>query len=237
MDSPASRKRRKLSAAALDNLSPANPVEPTRVEPVPPTTPPDSDSTDLKLALLASLHPGIDHSTLLDLLIGADGSVAAVSTALGTTLAKSPRKRGGGVGYQASLLSSFGLQQHQLQEATKKKGLTRKGQTLHLYTAEDVAAQTPCALIHDFLPRGEAEGLLRELLGEAETFEKQRFRLFERVVQSPHSACFYVGSGEEERRQRTEYVYNGSYLTVCGWQTPGFCWGGVLKNTEVSILV
>lgn len=73
--------------------------------------------------------------------------------------------------------------------------------------------------MHDFLPAQEAEGLLRELLLEAETFEKATFKLFDNVVQSPHSACFYVDSLEEQRRQRTEYVYNGSYLTV-GDPTP-----------------
>lgn len=102
----------------------------------------------------------------------------------------------------------------------RTKALTRKGQTLHLYTREDIAAHTPCSIVHNFLPALEAEGLLRELLAEAGTFEKQTFKLFDNVVQSPHSACFYVESLEEQRRQRTEYVYNGSYLTVCNHPCP-----------------
>ena len=56
--------------------------------------------------------------------------------------------------------------------------------------------------------------MLEELLEEAKTFERQTFKLFDNVVQSPHTACFYVASLEEAKRQRTEYVYNGSYLTV-----------------------
>ena len=92
--------------------------------------------------------------------------------------------------------------------------MTKKGQTLHLYTAEDIAAHTPCSIIHHFLPAREADGLLRELLGEADTFERQTFKLFDNVVQSPHSACFYVDGLEERERQRSEYLYNGSYLNV-----------------------
>ena len=31
-------------------------------------------------------------------------------------------------------------------------------------------------------------------------------------MQSPHSACFYVASVEEQHKQKTQYLYNGSYL-------------------------
>ena len=92
--------------------------------------------------------------------------------------------------------------------------MTKKGQTLHLYTPEDIAAHTPCSIIHNFLPAREADDLLRELLEEAQTFERQTFKLFDNVVQSPHSACFYVDGLEERERQRSEYLYNGSYLNV-----------------------
>ena len=92
--------------------------------------------------------------------------------------------------------------------------LTKKGQTLHLYTPEDIAAHTPCSIIHNFLPARAADDLLRELLEEAPTFGRQTFKMFDNVVQSPHSACFYVDSLEERERQRTEYLYNGSYLDV-----------------------
>ena len=40
------------------------------------------------------------------------------------------------------------------------------------------------------------------------------FKLFDNVVQSPHTACFYVESLEELNRQKTEYIYNGGLLTV-----------------------
>jgi len=175
-------------------------------------------STDLKLATLASLHPNVDQDTLLDLLISADGSVEAVQDSLSTSTAKylSPRKRSAAsIGYQTSL-SAFRKHENTDSESpfTKRRALTRKGQTLHLYTPEDIAAYTPCSIVHNFLPSQQADDVLKELLDEAPTFERQTFKLFDNVVQSPHSACFYVDSLEERERQKTEYLYNGSYLTV-----------------------
>lgn len=212
MEAFLSRKRRKLS--------PAPKIEPPPHAGLPAASSDPDDSTDVKLAILASLHPGVDPSTLLDLLIGADGSVDAVSQALSRALAAPPKRRAGnGIGQQASL-SAFRLQARDEVDGTLKKSLTRRGQVLHLYAAEEVAAHTPCSIVHNFLPAQAADDLLRELLHEATTFEKQTFKLFDHVVQSPHSACFYVESVEAQKRQRTEYVYNGSYLTVRICQLP-----------------
>lgn len=176
------------------------------------------ESTDLKLATLSSLFPTVDQATLLDLLISADGSVEAVINSLsGRMEGEYPRKRPATrVGYQTSL-SSFqkSIKTEPGSPSAKRRALTKKGQTLHLYTPEDIAAHTPCSIIHNFLPAQEADNLLRELLEEAPTFERQSFKLFDNVVQSPHSACFYVDSLEERDRQKTEYLYNGSYLEVC----------------------
>ena len=176
----------------------------------------EEESTDLKLATLSSLFPTVDQATLLDLLISFSGSVTAVSHSLSPSSAQtaSPRKRpSASVGHQTSL-SAFRPQAGTAEPAGKRRALTKKGQTLHLYTPEDVAAHTPCSIIHSFLPAREADGLLRELLEEAQTFERQTFKLFDNVVSSPHSACFYVDGLEERERQRSEYLYNGSYLNV-----------------------
>lgn len=177
----------------------------------------EEDDTDLKLVTLASLYPDIDQSTLLELLISADGSVDAVTKNLSTSNKNtSPRKRpSGGIGHQSSL-SIFRNPMSETPDSpsAKRRALTRKGQTLHLYTPEDIAAHTPCSIIHNFLPPQQANDLLKELLEEASTFGRQTFKLFDNVVQSPHSACFYVDSLEEEKTQRTEYIYNGSFLDV-----------------------
>lgn len=181
------------------------------------------DTTDVKLATLVSLFPNVDQSTLLDLLISADGSVHTVASSLSPVApADQSRKRpAAGIGHQTSL-SSFRRTKSEdgVSPSVKRRALTRKGQTLHLYIPEDVDAHTPCSIIHDFLPAHEAEDLLKELLNEAPSFGKQTFKLFDTVVQSPHSACFYVQSLEEETRQKTEYLYNGSFLSDVRQITP-----------------
>ena len=177
----------------------------------------EPDSTDLKIATLASLFPDLNQEALLDLLIAADGSVDEVVHILyQPRVPISPRKRSaagaGSIGCQASLDSFRTTDSSSKAPATTSKPLTRKGATLHLYTPEDIAAHTPCSIIHNFLPAQQADALLRELLEEAPTFGRQSFKLFDNVVQSPHTACFYVDSFEEQTEQKTEYVYNGSYL-------------------------
>lgn len=184
----------------------------------------EEESTDVKLATLASLYPSVTQEALLDSLINADGSVTAVCEAFDASLHQvSPKKSfKKGIGHQTSLAAFRRSDDVQLGSSKKLRTLTRKGQTLHLYTPGDIAAHTPCSIIHNFLPAGEAGMLLEELLEAAPTFEKQTFKLFDNVVQSPHSACFYVDSLEEQAKQKTEYLYNGSFLTVghCAMQSP-----------------
>ena len=177
--------------------------------------PEEDESTELKLATLASLHPYVEQEILLDHLVSAHGSVQDSSRALDCLALsdQSPKKLKRGICYQSSL-SAYKLQKSGPSDRLQPKSLTKKGQTLHLYSADDVARHTPCSIIHTFLPPAEAEALLQELLKEAITFEKQSFKLFGNVVQSPHRSCFYVDSLEESMRQKTEYLYNGSYLTV-----------------------
>lgn len=182
-----------------------------------PTKDEDIETTDLKIATLASLFPNLDPGALLDLLISADGSVDKVTQMLQPSLGPtSPGKisaaGNGGIGYQASLDSFRPTDGSPKVVPGKQKCLTKKNTILHLYTPEDIAAHTPCSIIHSFLSAKQADALLKELLEEAPTFGRQSFKLFDNVVQSPHTACFYVDNHEEQTKQRTEYVYNGSYL-------------------------
>ena len=173
----------------------------------------DSESTEMKLAVLASQYCHVDQESLLDLLISVGGSVKKTSEMIETAApVTSPRKRSApGIGFQASL-TSFQRRDFQQASAANPTALTRKGATLHLYTPQDVAAHTPCSIIHNFLPASEANELLLELLEEARTFGRQSIKVFDNIVQSPHSACFYVDTLEEEQKQRKEYLYNGQYL-------------------------
>ena len=168
-------------------------------------------STEFKLAVLASLNPEADQNDLLETLLVCHGSVERASKLLLET-GKSPtrnrsHRKSSAIGYQSSL-ASFSIGSAQ----ARKSRLTKKGQTLHLYSPEDIEQHTPCSIIHNFLPSDEAETLLNELLAEAPTWKKETFKLFDRVVSSPHTICFYVDSWDEAERQKTEYIYNGSHV-------------------------
>ena len=199
MDSSASRKRGRSSP-------PSSPHGPDAAE-----------DTDFKIAMLASLNPEKSQDVLLDFLLAYDGSVEDASNALSSpkTLSIDPtpaRKRSAATGYQSSLVS-FATGRGPSEKCTTRKQLTRKGQTLHLYTPEDIERHTPCSIVHNFLPASDADTLLRELLEEAPAFRRDRFQLFDRTVESPHSMGFYVDTPEEIKEQRDRYAYNGSYVT------------------------
>jgi len=179
----------------------------------------DADEpTDVKLAMLSSLHPGVDQETLLDLLLAHDGSVQATSQALRESW-RSVKKAGSGSVVAQTSLRSFAIDAAcpgTLGEGPSKKArlLSKKGTTLHLYDPKDISEYTPCTIIHNFLPQDEANHLLVELLEESKTFEKITFKLFDNVVSSPHTSSFYVRSYDELNQQMHEYVYNGARLTV-----------------------
>jgi hypothetical protein len=207
METFISRKKRKLSPPVLTAAATVH--EETNVLSVS-----DDETTDFKLALLTSLHPYIEQNLLLDVLLANEGSVEKASASLKAP-DPPPRQSSATTGYQSSL-SNFVARDDFSQSPTKRaKLLSKKGKTLHLYDPVDVAAQTPCSIIHNFLPAEEANALLEELLKEAPTFEKMSFKLFDNVVQSPHTACFYVESFNELQMQKTEYLYNGALLEVC----------------------
>ena len=173
----------------------------------------EEESTDFKLALLASLHPDLNEETLLEALLVAEGSVEQASEGLSQTWKPSPRERpaAGIIGYQSSL-SSFLVVPSQV--GSPKKKLTRRGKTLFLYSPEDIETHTPCSIIHNFLPQEEAESLTLELVEQAPTYRDLEFQLFERTVRSPHTFCFYVNDLESAEKQKTEYIYDGQRVQV-----------------------
>ncbi|KAF2008509.1 hypothetical protein BU24DRAFT_415867 [Aaosphaeria arxii CBS 175.79] len=205
MDAFVSRKRRRISSH-----SPTRKATHSRPQ-CSDRNDADDDSTDFKLAVLASLHPELSEELLLDALLSCDGSTEMASEAISqsnenkrknsrTSLSKS-----GVVGYQSSL-ASYRVGAN---GGVGKKPLTRRGKTLFLYSPDDIEANTPCSIIHHFLPPAEANALLLELLEDAPTYSNIEFQLFDRVVKSPHTFCFYVNSLAEAEAQKTEYLYDG----------------------------
>lgn len=173
----------------------------------------EEESTDFKLALLASLHPAADETSLLEALLASDGSVEDASICITGSTFASPRKRSANaaVGYQSSL-SSYRLNPEG--DVPAKKPLVKKGKTLFLFSPEDIEQHTPCSIIHNFLPTQQANALLQQLLDETPTYQNLEFKLFDRVVTSPHTFCFYVNSLAEAEDQKTEYIYDGRKVEV-----------------------
>lgn len=178
------------------------------------TADPDEDvqSTEFKLAVLASLHPDQSPEIHLDYLLEYEGCTDTASRALTADFGGGvKRKRLGATGYQSSLNAFASKRTVQSTSSTAPgKLLTKKGRTLHLYSPEDVEENAPCTIIHNFLPTSQADALLKELLQEAPTFVRGTFQLFDRTVQSPHTWKFYVDSAEAVREQETQFIYDGS---------------------------
>jgi len=207
MDAFVSRKKRRVE-------EPRKPAAKANTPPPSTTTlKEEEDSTDFKLALLASLHSTLDETTLLEALLASEGSVEQASEWLAQRNTISPRKRSAPstVGFQSSL-SAYRISS--TEGGPTKKPLVKKGQTLHLYSPIDIEAHTPCSIIHNFLPAKQADALLLQLLEEAPTYQSLEFKLFDRVVWSPHTFCFYVNSLDEVEEQKTEYIYDGRKVEV-----------------------
>lgn len=215
MDSFISRKRKRLASPSKDQ-PPASQVSTSQATTL-HVREDEEDSTDLKLAILASLNPLTSNAELLDLLINCGGSVEDASAVLiyGGGASMSPRKKSTPIGLQSSLpfTSSNETSSLKSSKAVNPKPLTKKGKTVHLFTPADIAAHTPCSIIHNFLPAEEASSLLKELLAEVPSFPRATFKLFDNIVQTSHTACFYVNSLEEREKQKSEYLYNGSFLS------------------------
>ncbi|CRG89272.1 hypothetical protein PISL3812_06308 [Talaromyces islandicus] len=183
----------------------------------------DDESTDVKIARLISLYPRYDEAAVLDVLISYEGCVEAASAALdvGSDAAaqnpppllstREPTTKSV-PGIQTSLLSSF--KSPSQSSPGWSKPLTKRGKTLYLYSPEDIASNTPCSIIHNFLPPEEANSLLTELLEDAKSFQPETFQLFDNEVQSHHTSCRYVSTDHEMMAEHgSEFVYNGVVRT------------------------
>ncbi|CCF40147.1 GRF zinc finger [Colletotrichum higginsianum] len=182
----------------------------------------DDEPTEVKLAMLSSLHLGVDQEVLLDVLLAHNGSVAESLEALQTAI---PAKKSSGITGTQSSLRRFAMKLEDNDGGSglpaKKKLMSKKGATLHLYDPADIAEHTPCTVIHNFLPPEDANDLLRELMAEAKSFDRNvTFKLFDNVVASPHTSSFYVESYDEIQAQKTDYLYNGAKLSDVRRITP-----------------
>ncbi|KAI1304842.1 hypothetical protein F5Y03DRAFT_395366 [Xylaria venustula] len=175
----------------------------------------DEDSTEMKLAMLSSLFRDMSPEVLLDALLAHEGSVDEAASALLDSQAEPKKPRAPPTpGAQTSLRSFASISSVTRETGTSKKPklLSKKGTTLYLYDPKDIAEHTPCSIIHNFLPQEEANDLLSEMLEESKSFKRVTFKLFDNIVQSPHTSSFYVATEAELNTQKHEYFYYGGRL-------------------------
>ncbi|KAI5363798.1 putative alkylated DNA repair protein alkB 3 [Septoria linicola] len=184
----------------------------------------NDEDTDFSLAILQSLFPDKKAEVLLDYLLAYGGSYEKASDALSGEIDE-PKRKQATIGYQSSLNFFTKHERTSVPAKAQPKQQTKKGQTLHLYSPIDIETNTPCSIVHNFLPPAQAHALLQELLDEAPTFKRGSFQLFGRTVQNHSTFKFYLDTAEAVKDQETNFCYDGSVYE-----------SGALKQTTPELL-
>ncbi|KAG0200086.1 hypothetical protein BGX28_006756 [Mortierella sp. GBA30] len=79
---------------------------------------------------------------------------------------------------------------------------------LILYKPEDVAKHSPCTLIFNVLDKDLAARLLKVMLKDSETWNRNRWWLFERMVESPHKTSYFA-ERDDDMEEVAGWTYNG----------------------------
>ncbi|KAF9980003.1 hypothetical protein BGZ75_008997 [Mortierella antarctica] len=85
--------------------------------------------------------------------------------------------------------------------------ISHRPKPLVLYNPEDVAKHCPCTLIFNVLDKDLATRLLGVMLEDSETWNRNRWWLFERMVESPHKTSYFVDQDVED--EVGQWTYNG----------------------------
>ncbi|KAF9427134.1 hypothetical protein BGZ76_002464 [Entomortierella beljakovae] len=79
---------------------------------------------------------------------------------------------------------------------------------LVLYNPEDVAKHCPCTLVFNVLEKDLATRLLQAMLVDSETWNRNRWWLFERMVESPHKTSYFA-ERDDDMEEVSGWTYNG----------------------------
>lgn len=85
---------------------------------------------------------------------------------------------------------------------------TSRIKPLILYNPEDVAKNCPCTLLFNVLPKDLSNSLLKVMLEDSETWNRNRWWLFERIVESPHKTSYFADR-EDDLEEVAGWTYNG----------------------------
>ncbi|KAK3832006.1 MAG: hypothetical protein J3R72DRAFT_373013 [Linnemannia gamsii] len=80
--------------------------------------------------------------------------------------------------------------------------------SLILYNPEDVSKHCPCTLIFNVLDKDLSNRLLEAMLTDSETWNRNRWWLFERMVESPHKTSYFA-EREDDMEEVAGWTYNG----------------------------
>ena len=165
------------------------------------------ESTEYKLAILTSLFSYLHQDAIFEVLLSHQGDLEKAKRNLKSPSHHKTQSSRRIIGYQPQLPFCR-------PNVSSISNAAKIGQTLHLYSPGDIAQHTPCSIIHDFLPSQQAYDLLKELLIDAPSFKKEKFNLFDNVVESPHTMAFYVNTAEEQQDRMVNFTYNGRQIEV-----------------------
>ncbi|KAG0218561.1 hypothetical protein B0O80DRAFT_498267 [Mortierella sp. GBAus27b] len=79
---------------------------------------------------------------------------------------------------------------------------------LVLYSPDDVAKHCPCTLLFNVLDKDLATRLLQAMLKDSETWNRNRWWLFDRMVESPHKTSYFA-ERESDMEEVSGWTYNG----------------------------
>ncbi|ORZ27981.1 hypothetical protein BCR41DRAFT_331739 [Lobosporangium transversale] len=87
---------------------------------------------------------------------------------------------------------------------------TRKSapKPLILYSPEDVERHCPCTLVFNVLSKDLATRLLQAMLIDSETWDRNRWWFFERMVESPHKRSYFA-EHDDDMEEIAGWTYNG----------------------------
>ncbi|KAF8983411.1 hypothetical protein BGZ46_010329 [Entomortierella lignicola] len=84
----------------------------------------------------------------------------------------------------------------------------RPPKPLVLYSPEDIAKHCPCTLVFNVLDKDLSSRLLKAMLIDSETWNRNRWWLFERMVESPHKTSYFAEC-EDDMEEVSGWTYNG----------------------------
>ncbi|KAF9973760.1 hypothetical protein BGZ73_002978 [Actinomortierella ambigua] len=79
---------------------------------------------------------------------------------------------------------------------------------LYVYTPVEVAKHCPCTLMLNVLDKDLANRLLVGLLHDAESWNRNRWWMFDRIVESPHTTAFFAEK-DADMDEVSNWTYNG----------------------------